>query len=230
MYKNKKIIAFIPARKGSKRVKNKNGIEINGKPLFQYSIDIAKKSKYIDKIYFSTDSKEWLEYAQMNGCEKNDLRPETLSGDKSRIIDAIMYEIEKSNLKEYDAIVLLQPTSPYRTVEMLDEAIEEYFKTETSLITIVEAEEQPIFMRKIVDGKLKKIIESTSDVRSQDFDKIYRIIGSIYINNINKLTKDTVLNENEIGFIIDKKFGIDIDTFEDLEYAKKVLENQNSSR
>jgi CMP-N-acetylneuraminic acid synthetase len=229
MYKNKKVIAFIPARKGSKRVKNKNGVIIDGKPLFQYSIDVAKKSKYIDKIFFSTDSEEWLEYAHKIGCEKNGLRPEYLSDDKSRIIDAIMYEIETSNFAQYDAIVLLQPTSPYRTVEMLDKAIEEYFKTETSLITIVEAEEQPIFMRKMVDGKLAKIIESSSDIRSQDFDKIYRIIGNIYINNIKNLTRDTVLNENEIGFIIDKEFAIDIDTVEDLEYAKNIIENMKAS-
>ena len=112
---------------------------------------------------------------------------------------------------------------------MLDKAIEEYFKTETSLITIVEAEEQPIFMRKMVDGKLAKIIESSSDIRSQDFDKIYRIIGNIYINNIKNLTRDTVLNENEIGFIIDKEFAIDIDTVEDLEHAKNIIENMKAS-
>lgn len=226
MYNNKKIIAFIPARKGSKRIKNKNGIIINGKPLFQYSIEVAKNSKYIDKIFFSTDSAEWLEYAQKMGCEKNNLRPEYLSDDKSRIIDAIMYEIEKSSLKDYDAIVLLQPTSPYRTVELLDKAIEEYFKKETSLITIVEAEEQPIFMRKIIDGKLVKIVDDSSDIRSQDFDKIYRIIGNIYINNIKKLNNETILNENEIGFIIDEKFCIDIDTLEDLEYAKEIMKGE----
>lgn len=226
MYKNKKVIAFIPARKGSKRIKNKNSIQINGKPLFEYSIEVARKSKYIDKIFFSTDFLDWHKYAINIGCEKNDLRPDYLSTDKSRIVDAMLYEIEKSNLKAYDAIVLLQPTSPYRTPELLDKAIEEYFKTETSLITIVEATEQPIFMRKIIDGKLAKIVDCSSDVRSQDFEKIFKIVGNIYINNIKKLNKNTVLNENEIGFIIDKKFDIDIDTIQDLEYAKKIMRGE----
>ena len=67
------------------------------------------------------------------------------------------------------------------------------------------------------------IINNTSDVRSQDFEKIYKIIGNIYINNIKTLNKNTVLNENEIGFIIDKKFAIDIDTIEDFNYAKKIM-------
>ena len=220
MYNNKKIVAFIPARKGSKRIPKKNGILINGKPLFEYSIEIAKKSKYIDKIIFSTDSEEWLSYAQRLGCEKNNLRPKELSTDNSRIIDAMLYEIDKMKLNCYDAIVLLQPTSPYRTVELLDGAVEEYFKTETSLITVVEVKEQPIFMRKMENGKLKKIIEDTSDIRSQDFEKIYRIVGNIYINNIKNLSKETVLNENEVGFIIDNKFDIDIDTIDDLEHVK----------
>lgn len=224
MYKGKKILAFIPARKGSKRIKEKNGVLINGKPMFEYSIEVAKKSKYIDKIIFSTDSKEWLEYAQSLGCEKNKLRPKELSEDASRTIDVMLYEIEKMKLNDLDAIVLLQPTSPYRTVELLDNAIEEYFKTETSLITIIEAKEQPIFMRKIVDGKLTKIIKDNSDRRSQDFEKIYKIIGNIYINNIKNLNADIVLNENEIGFIIDEKFNIDIDVMEDLEKAREIME------
>ena len=128
------------------------------------------------------------------------------------------------NLEDYDAIILLQPTSPYRTVELLDSAIEEYFKTESSLITILKAKEQPIFMRKIVNGKLTKIINNSSDIRSQDFEKTYKIIGNIYINNIKTLNTNTILNENEVGFLIDEKYNIDIDTMEDLEKFKKLME------
>lgn len=223
MYKGKKIVALIPARKGSKRIKRKNGILINGKPLYEYSIKVAKESKYVDKVIFSTDSQEWLNYAQSLGCEKNELRPKELSGDTSKTIDVILYELERGKYKDFDAIVLLQPTSPCRTVDLLDSAIEEYFKTETSLITVIRAKEQPIFMRKIKNGKLEKILNTTSDVRSQDFEKIYKIIGNIYINNINKLNSNSILNENEIGYIIDEKFDIDIDTLEDLEKARAII-------
>ena len=224
MYNNKKVLAFIPARKGSKRIPNKNCIPINGIPLFQYSIDVAKKSKYIDDIIVSTDSEQILAKAHELGCIKNSLRPENLSRDTSRIIDAILYEIKINNLNEYSAVVLLQPTSPYRTVEMLDSAIEKYFEFETSLITVVEAKEQPLFMRIIENNKLVKLIDDSSDIRSQDFKKIYKIIGSIYINNIEKLASNTVLNENEIPYIIDEKFNIDIDTYEDLEKTIMELE------
>ena len=89
MYKNKKIIAIIPARKGSKRVKEKNGIIIDGKPLFQYSIDVAKKSKYIDDILVSTDSAEWLNQAIRLGCMQVNLRPNSLAQDNSKTIDVL---------------------------------------------------------------------------------------------------------------------------------------------
>lgn len=230
MFKDKKIVAIVPAREGSKRIKHKNAALINGKYLFEYSIDVAMESKYIDKVIFSTDSEEWLSYAHKLGCEKNNIRPEYLANDTARTVDVILYELENLNLLDYDAVILLQPTSPYRTVELLDSAIEEYFKTETSLITIVEAEEQPLFMRKIVNGRLEKIIDASSDLRSQDFSKIYKIIGNIYINNIKTLNKNTVLNENEIGFIIDDKFNIDIDEMEDLDYARSVMENLNNNK
>lgn len=224
MYKRKKIIAFIPARAGSKRIKGKNKKNLNGIPLFEYSIKIAQSSKYIDDVIVSTDSKEILNKSINLGCKKINLRPKKLATDTSRIIDSIIYEIKNENLTGYDAVVLLQPTFPYRKVEMLDKAIEEYFKYETSLITVVKAKEQPLMMRKIIDGKLVKIIGESSDIRSQNFPNIYKIIGCIYINNISKLTENTILNENEIPFLIDNEYDIDIDTLDDFKRAERILE------
>lgn len=223
MYNKKKILAFIPARKGSKGIINKNKYLINGLPLFQYSVDVAKKSKYIDDIIVSSDSEEILALAHELGCIKNKLRPKKLSLDSSKIIDAILYELKENDLYKYNAIVLLQPTCPYRTVEMLNDAIEKYFEYETSLITVTEVDEHPVFMRKIRSGKLIKIIKDSSNIRRQKLSKIYKIIGSIYINNIEKLNSKIILNENEIPYIIDKKYDIDIDTYDDLKKAIEVL-------
>lgn len=223
MYNLKKILAFIPARAGSKRLVNKNKKLLNGKPLFEYSIEVAKKSKYIDDIIVSSDSKEILERAHQLNCLNNDLRPTELSGDHARIVDAIIYEVKKNHLK-YDTVVLLQPTFPIRTVEMLDNAIEKYFETETSLITVVKVKEQPLMMRKIIDGKLEKIIDTSSDIRSQDFPSIYKIIGCIYINNLHTLNTNNILNENEIPYLIDNKYDMDIDTFEDFQRVERTLQ------
>lgn len=225
MYKNKKVLCFIPARKGSKRVPFKNGKLLDGKPLFQYSVDVAKKSSYIDDIIVSTDSMEILNHAYKLGCIKNELRPDYLSDDKARIIDSMLYEISLLD-NHYDAIVLLQPTFPYRTVELLDSAIEKYFERETSLITVVKSKEQPLFIRRIVNNKLEKILCDSSDVRSQCFEEFYRIIGCIYINNISLITNETILNENEIPLIIDDSFDIDIDTPDDFDRAERKIKGE----
>lgn len=227
MYKNKKIVAFIPARKGSKRLKNKNLLKINGLHLFQHSIEIAKKSKYIDDIIVSTDSAEILKLAHQSGCVANELRPDYLSDDNSRIIDAMLYELNMLNNK-YDAIVLLQPTYPYRTTEMLDQAIVKYFEEEKSLVTVIKCKTQPEFIRTINNGKLLKIINDSTDIRGQDFKDYYLVVGSIYINNINKLNNKLVLNENSTPFIIEEKFAIDIDTKEEFDQIKIIMESENA--
>lgn len=222
MFKSKKVLAFIPARAGSKRIIGKNKKIINGKPLFEYSVDVAKESKYIDDVIVSSDSEEILKISHKRGCIQNKLRPAHLSDDHSRIIDSIIYEINENNLKDYDAVVLLQPTFPVRNVKIIDEAIEKYFEVETSLVTVIKIKEQPLMMRTIKNGKLIKILPTSSDIRSQDFPEIYKVIGCIYINNLHTLKSSDVLNENQVPFIIDNKYDIDIDTMDD--FIKAELE------
>ena len=211
----------MPARIGSKRVKEKNIQMLDGKPLFMHSVEIAKKSKYIDDILVSTDSQEIKDISIKNGCIAGPLRPESLSGDRARIIDAILYEVETAGLQP-DVVVLLQPTFPFRTIELLDGAIEKYFETgEESVITVTEVLENPVFFRSIAsDGKLQKVLDTTSDIRSQDFSKFYRIAGNVYVNNFRKLTNETVLNENIYPYEIDREYCLDIDTYLDLEEAR----------
>ncbi|MBE5738134.1 MAG: acylneuraminate cytidylyltransferase family protein [Clostridiales bacterium] len=221
MYNGKRILAFVPARIGSKRVKEKNIQMLDNKPLFMHSVEIAKQSKYIDDILVSTDSQEIKDISIENGCVLGGLRPEHLSGDRARIIDAILYEVENAKLKP-DVVVLLQPTFPFRTLEILDGAIEKYFQTgEKSVITVTEVLENPVFFRSIDStGKLQKVLNTTSDIRSQDFSKFYRIAGNVYVNNFSLLTSETVLNENEYPFEIDREYCLDIDTYLDLEEAR----------
>lgn len=225
MYKDKKILAFIPARKGSKRVKNKNMRKLAGIPLFVHSVKIAKESDYIDDIIVSSDSEEILNIAKSLGCINTELRPETLSGSHARIIDSVLYEIrtKKSN---YDVLILLQPTFPFRTKKLIDGAIEAFFSEgEHSLITVMETNENPVFCRVIENGILKKVLNDTSDIRSQDFKKYYRIVGNVYINKIDELNENTMFNENEIPFLIEGNSCIDIDYEKDLELARRKFKN-----
>lgn len=230
MYKNKKILAIIPARGGSKGIKDKNIIDVCGKPLIYYSIDAANKSKYIDYVFVSTDS-ERIKQVALN-CNSNVpfLRDASLATDNSKTIDAVIFSINK--LKElnmdFDYLVLLQPTSPLRTQREIDEAIEKICDTKCdSLVSVSEVEENPVLIRTIdKDGKLNKLLNQNSTVRRQDFVKYYKVNGAIYINKIQSINSETSFNDNTLPYIMDSNISIDIDGYEDLEMVRKVLSVQ----
>lgn len=224
MYQNKKIIAYIPARAGSKGLVCKNKREVAEMPLFMHSVEYAFKSLYIDDVLVSSDDPEILKTAHDRGCVINNLRPPELSSDTARNIDGIIYELSLLKQK-YDAVVLLQPTYPVRPpAAVLDEMIGKYFAKETSLVTVVESLCQPEFIRSVDQcGKLQKIMQESTDIRRQNFKKYYRIIGSVYINNAHKISTDTILNENEIPFILDQKYALDIDTEKDWQILENMI-------
>ncbi|WP_297407496.1 acylneuraminate cytidylyltransferase family protein [uncultured Cetobacterium sp.] len=228
MYKNKRILAIIPARGGSKGIPKKNIIDILNKPLLHYSIKSAKESKYLDKIIISTDDKEIAEVAENLGIDVPFLRPEELATDTSKSIEAFIHSIkeEKKNGNIYDYILLLQNTSPLRQGWHIDEAIEKLLESnERSLVSVNEVNEHPSIMRTIAnDGILKNLIDSNGDIRRQDFSKIYIVNGAIYIQkNDNNLNLETNLNGGDIPYIMEHKYSIDIDNYLDLEIATHYL-------
>ncbi len=136
MITKKKIIAIILARSGSKRLKFKNIKIFNGKPLFIWSMVSAYKSKYIDKIYLSTDSKKINEIAKKNGFIINELRNKKLSLDQTSSADVI-FDILGKIKNKFDFFILLQPTSPLRLSRDIDYAIKKFvFKNCNSLISV----------------------------------------------------------------------------------------------
>lgn len=135
MYKDKKILAIIPARGGSKGLPGKNIKPLLGKPLIGWTIEQALTSKYIDEIFVSTDSREIADVAETFGVQVPDLRPEELANDTASSMDFILYTLHllEKRGKNFSYIVLLEPTSPLRDVMDIDYAIEK-------LVTIEEAE------------------------------------------------------------------------------------------
>lgn len=125
MYKKKKIIALIPARKGSKGIKNKNILNLNGKPLIAYSINYAQNSNLIDKTFVTTDGKRIASISKRFGAEVIK-RPKKISGDNISVEPTILHSIkyvEKKLNYNFDIIVFLQPTSPLRKRKEVDKAI-----------------------------------------------------------------------------------------------------------
>ena len=126
MIGDKSILAIIPARGGSKGLPRKNVLPLVGKPLIAWTIDAAKKSKYIDKCILSTDNKEIASIAQSYNCEVPFMRPEELSCDETPSFSVVAHAVEflKKNKLQYDYLILLEPTSPLRDANDIDCAME----------------------------------------------------------------------------------------------------------
>ena len=236
MINNKKVVAIIPAREGSKSIKNKNIVLLNGKPLIYYTIKEALKSKYIDKIICSTDSQKIAEIAKKYGAEVPFIRPKELARDDTPDLPVFYHALNwlKTNSKEnFDFVLNLRPTSPLRTVQQIDEIIDMMDKTNCdSVKTLIPVKQHPMKMWRLRDQKNNKIEpylkgsypEGFQDIPRQKLDTLYWQDACIDITKT-----EIILNQNKMfgsdmrGFISDKKNYVDIDDYEDLTYAEFKL-------
>lgn len=226
MVNNKSILAIIPARAGSKGVKNKNIREICGKPLVAYTIEAAKNSKVCDSIIVSTDSEKIAEISKKYGAEVPFLRSEVNARDTSKTIDAIIEVIDNLRKigREYDIIILLQPTSPLRNSVDIMNCLNKFFEHGMAgIASITEINEHPILFRLYDNGKIIKERNQNSTVRRQDFDKIYKLNGAIYINLVSDINKNLSFNDNKYGYIMSNVNSVDIDTELDLKLADILI-------
>ena len=235
MYKDKKILAVIPARGGSKGIPKKNIIDLLGKPLLYYSIRSAKKSKYIDKVIVSTNDLEIAEVAKNLGADVPFLRPEDISGDKSKSIDAFIHAIKELEKLEgkYDYILLLQNTSPLRQSWHIDEAIEKLIESgERSLVSVSEVTEHPCIMRTLNEkNETINLMNMSGDMRRQDFPPIYIVNGAIYIQkNDEYLNLDTNLNGGKLAYVMAREYSVDIDEYLDLDIATHYLKKMKDEK
>ncbi len=226
MINGKRILALIPARGGSKGIKNKNIIDLCGKPLISYTIEAAKKSRYIDSVIVSTDSEKIAEVAVSSGASVPFLRPAAFALDTSTTIEAVCHAIR--SLVEwgerYDVLVLLQPTSPLRTQEDIDGALEKFEREGLPVASVSKAKESPILLRQLTgESQMVSLLGLPSTVRRQDMPPVYRVNGSIYINEISSLNKDTSLNDNSCPYVMEESHSVDIDDYLDIEIAKYYL-------
>lgn len=225
-----RILAIIPARAGSKGIKDKNIINLNGKPLIAYSIEAAKKSKYIDRIVVSTDGEQIAKVAKEWGADVPFLRPDYLASDTAKTIDAMVHCIEtlKEMGDEYDYVVLLQPTQPLRKAKHIDEAIEQLISAgEESLVSISKVKDHPILIRTLDDtSHVVNLLNISSTQRRQDFPDYYKVNGAIYVNKLNEnFNLETSLNDNRLAYVMNEKYDVDIDELLDLKIAELMLTN-----
>lgn len=183
MINNKKVVVVIPARAGSKSIPDKNIRMIAGKPLIGWSIDVAKKTKYVDRVIVSTDGDVISQISKEFGAEVFH-RPPELARDDSLVIDAIRCVIAELTDSGYDAdcIVLLEPTSPLRLPSDVDDVIEKLVLGEyDSVATFREAELNPHRAWKIVDGQVKTFIDGAVPwLPRQKQPEAWQLNGAVY--------------------------------------------------
>jgi N-acylneuraminate cytidylyltransferase len=212
-----KRIAIIPARSGSKRLRDKNIIDICGKPMIAYSIEAALQSKMFDRVIVSTDSELYRDISLQYGAEVF-MRSAELSSDTATTYMVLEDIIHKLN-GDFDYFMLLQPTSPLRRVENILEACQ-LFESRMSdmdfLISVVKSHLPSRYIKPIAeDGSMKHFIASQTHTRTQDYQE-YTLNGAIYIAKPAEYLKDkNFMGPNSLAYIMNEEDSADVDNHVD---------------
>ena len=228
-----RILGIIPARGGSKTIPHKNIKLLAGKPLIQYTAISSKESKLLSKVIVSSDDDEIINISKEIGLEVPFKRPSIFSKDSSPTIDVILHALEYFESFDiyFDAVCLLQVTSPFRESKFIDKAIKKFIDKDTdSLVSVLEVphEYNPHWTFELNDNENLKIATGEENIitRRQDLPKAYHRDGSIYLTKTAVLKNQKSLYGKSISFIISsKETYVNIDTYKDWKKAENILDN-----
>jgi CMP-N-acetylneuraminic acid synthetase len=226
-----RVLATVCARGGSKRIKNKNIKNLNGKPLIFYTIDVLKKWGKADKIICSTDSKEIAEIANLYGAETPFMRPKELATDTARKLPVIQHAVkfcEKEYNTSYDIIIDMDPTAPIRKISDLENAMNKFLNSNADVLySVCKARKSPYFNMVELDENGYAHISKppkTEIFRLQDSPEVYEMNASIYI-----FDRDFLINTNSIHsgkaivYVMDDVSSFDIDRDIDFQFIEFLL-------
>jgi CMP-N,N'-diacetyllegionaminic acid synthase len=223
-----KILAIIPARSGSKGLKDKNIKNLNGKPMISYTIEAAFESGIFSKVVVSTDSQKYSEIAEEAGAEVPSLRPEKLATDDSTTTDVLLHVITEmeQTFGGYDYFMLLQPTSPLRTAENIKEAynlLKE--KKANAIVSVCETDHNPLWSNTLDNSlSLDNFLNDNENKRRQELPTYYRLNGAIYLAKVGYYKKyNDFYNNNSYAYIMTKRESIDVDDIIDFKLASLIL-------
>lgn len=226
-----KNIAIIPARSGSKVLKDKNIKLLNGQPLLKYSVEAAISSSIFDEVMVSTDSEHYAEVAKACGASVPFLRSAENSEDKASswnvVIEVLNYY--KQIGQTFDTFCLLQPTSPLRKAKDIIAAYKLFNEKQAkAVVSVCEVDHSPLWCNVLnEDCSLENFLPERSRGQRQNFKQYYRINGALYIANVKQFLENNDLYEkNCYAYIMDKKRSVDIDTIDDFEYAEYLLKKE----
>lgn len=226
-----KVLGLIPARGGSKGIPGKNKKLLGGKPLLQFTVEAGLKASKLDTLIFSSEDEELMALAHKLGVSVPFQRPQSLAEDTSGSLGVVQHALEfmQSQGKHYDAVCLLQVTNPFRTAQLIDEAVTAFAKADTdSLVSVLKVphEYNPHWVFEASkDGKLH-IATGEKDIikRRQDLPDAYIRDGAIYITKSEVLLEQNSLYGRSISYIeSDPEWHVNIDTMADWEKAAKLV-------
>ena len=230
-----KVLAFIPARGGSKGVKNKNIKPLEGKPLIAYTIEAAKETGIFEDIIVSTDSEKIAAIAKEQGAYVPFLRPQELAQDNSTTIDAIKHLIQTMKEefgKTYDSIIVLQPTSPLRSAKHIKEGYQIYKdKNANFVVSVCECEHSPLWTNTLdEEGRMDKFLsDEVKNKNRQDIPVYYRLNGALYIGKVDEVINNNgFYGKNSFSYIMEKDYSVDIDSELDFKIAEVLMNLLNS--
>ena len=231
---DKKMIAIIPARSGSKGLKDKNIRLLNGKPLIAYSIQAALETGLFDVVHVSTDSKVYADIAKKFGADEPFLRDNCNAKDTSSTWDAVREVLRKYKKlgKCFDICFLLQPTSPLRSAADIIEAFKVYIANDAENLTSVSEVDHPVQWCFKLDNSLFMTDFASSpykDCRRQELDKYYRENGAIYIVRTEDIVNPDFdfYTDRCIAYKMDRARSIDIDSLSDFIIAETIMKMED---
>ena len=225
----KRRIAIIPARSGSKGLKDKNIKLLNGKPLLAYTIEAAIKSKAFDTVFVSTDSPKYAEISNDFGADVHFLRSEYNSLDEASSWDVVREVIHKfeEEGKVFDEIMLLQPTSPLRTDEDIRNAISVMNERQANAVeSLTEMDHSPLWSNTLPqDGNMDNFFNKYSSIPRQALPKYYRENGAIYLIKRELLDRSDseIFSSKCFAYVMPRERSIDIDEELDFRIAEVIM-------
>ena len=219
---------LIPARGGSKGIPHKNIKLLNGKPLIQYSIEVARELADDTDICLSTDDPQIKAVAERLGLKVPFLRPDYLASDNAGTSDVIVHAIDfyAQKGKNYDIVVLLQPTSPLRTAQNVKDCLDMYSPEYDMVATVKESSVSAVLCKENNEGYLEQVIGG-NDVRRQDAEKLYEYNGAVYVINAKAIKEKGLGGFTKIKkCVMAEENSVDIDTMLDWKFVEALLREE----
>jgi CMP-N,N'-diacetyllegionaminic acid synthase len=227
----RQVLAVIPARGGSKGLPGKNLLKVNGRPLIAWSVDAAQAASHIDRVVLSSEDEAIINAARECGCEVPFIRPNSLATDLTATFDVVLHALD--SLPGYDVVVVLQPTSPLRTVGDIDTACERFgVSGASSCVSVTAVSQNPYWMYRVDERQtLMPLLETLGGIsRRQDLPPVYALNGALYIADVSWLRRNRGFMGNDtIAYVMPAERSIDIDSFADFEtFRRSVTEGAHA--